>query len=74
MGTYVVGTTPIAVAFEGTNIWVANYASSNTVTKLNASTGTVVGTYGVGSFPIAVAFDGTNIWVTNASSHTVSKL
>jgi DNA-binding beta-propeller fold protein YncE len=33
------------VAFDGTNIWVAN-THSNNVTKLLASTGTVVGTTG----------------------------
>jgi YVTN family beta-propeller protein len=61
------------VAFDGTNIWVAN-SGSNTVTKLLAATGALVGTYPVGSFPFGVAFDGANIWVTNEGSNTVSKL
>jgi DNA-binding beta-propeller fold protein YncE len=68
-----VGTTPQGIAFDGTNIWVAN-AGSNDVTKLLASNGNRVGTYSVGSSPIAVAFDGANIWVTNYGSSSVTKL
>jgi DNA-binding beta-propeller fold protein YncE len=53
------------VAFDGTNIWVAN-DDSNNVTKLRASDGTMLGTFGAGSGPLEVAFDGANIWMTNA--------
>ena len=45
---YPVGAAPSGVAFDGTNIWVAN-GSSNNVTRLLASNGSVVGTYSVGS-------------------------
>src|SRR5260370_865357 len=51
--TYLVGLAPSAVAFDGTNIWVAN-RYSNSVSKLLASTGETVGTYTVGTAPIAV--------------------
>jgi len=61
------------VAFDGTNIWVAN-SGSNSVTKLLASTGATLGTFGVGSVPVAVAFDGANIWVANKGSNSVSKI
>ncbi len=71
--TYSVGSQPHGIAFDGTNIWVANY-NSNSVTKLNASDGSTVGTYTVGSYPECVAFDGTNIWVANSNSNTVTKL
>jgi YVTN family beta-propeller protein len=71
--TYAVGSYPAAVAFDGTNIWVAN-AGSSTVTKLLASSGAVVGTYPVGSAPYGVAFDGTNIWVANDGDSTVTKI
>jgi len=64
---------PLALAFDGTNIWVANTLST-TVTELSASTGAVVGTYTVGTSPFGVAFDGANIWVTNAGSGTVTEL
>jgi hypothetical protein len=60
---FAVGSNPEGVAFDGTDIWVANY-SSGTVTKLQASTGKVLGTFAVpGAFD--VAFDGANIWVTD---------
>ena len=72
VGTYGVGTNPQAIAFDGANIWVANYFSNN-IMKLNPSTGAVVGTYGVGN-PLSIAFDGANIWVTNNGSNNVTKL
>jgi hypothetical protein len=70
-----VGSVPEEVAFDGTNIWVTNFSSSN-VTKLRASDGACVGicTFAVGSNPIGVAFDGANMWVTNEGSNNVVKL
>ena len=68
-----VGEFPIGVAFDGTNIWVAN-AGSNNVKKLRASDGAVLETFTVGTLPLQVAFDGANIWVTNGRSDSVSKL
>jgi YVTN family beta-propeller protein len=71
--TFAVGSSPHGVAFDGANIWVANYGSDN-VTKLNAATGAVVGTYAVGDGPIGIAFDGANIWVANYYGNNVTKL
>jgi len=72
--SFTVGSGPDAVAFDGANIWVANYFSNN-VTKLLASTGALVGTYSVGGYPDGVAFDGANIWVANSNgTNTVTKL
>jgi hypothetical protein len=68
-----VGEFPIGVAFDGTNIWVAN-AESNNVKKLRASNGAVLGTFKVGKFPIGITFDGTNIWVANGETNNVMKL
>jgi hypothetical protein len=59
-----VGSEPIALTFDGTNIWVANEGSNN-VTKMLAANGSVVGTYPAGTNPDALAFDGTSIWVAN---------
>jgi hypothetical protein len=71
--TFSVGTAPRAVAFDGTNIWVAN-GGSNNVTKLKASDGSFLGMYNVGKTPYGIAFDGTNIWVINGSDNNVTKL
>ena len=71
--SFAVGTTPYAIAFDGTNMWVADYGSNN-VTELQASTGGVLGTFPVGAGPDGVFFDGTNIWVANTSGNTVTKL
>jgi len=68
-----VGTNPNFVAFDGTSIWVTN-EGSNSVTKINPASNTVVGTYSVGSGPRGVVFDGTYIWVANYLANTVSKL
>jgi len=74
LGTFSVGSQPLGVAFDGTNIWVAN-SGSNTVTKLKASSGANLGTFNVtgGTLPVGLAFDGANIWVTTAGSNSVSK-
>jgi hypothetical protein len=71
--SFAVGTSPIGVAFDGVNIWVAN-KNSNNVTKLRASDGALQGTFAVGTSPWGVAFDGANIWVANNSSNNVTKL
>jgi hypothetical protein len=74
--TFPVGAHPYApygIAFDGGNIWVANWTSNN-VTKLRASDGANLGTYSVGINPYGVAFDGANIWVTIYGSHNVTKL
>src|ERR1700722_2860526 len=70
--TYPTGSNPYGVAFDGSNIWVAD--NSGSVTKFQASTGTVIGTYPVGSGAYGVVFDGTNIWVASSFSNTVTKL
>ena len=71
--SFAVGSAPFGVAFDGANIWVANFGSGN-VTKLRASDGANLGAFGVGSAPFGVAFDGANIWVANFGSGTVTKL
>jgi DNA-binding beta-propeller fold protein YncE len=63
---------PQDLVYDGANIWVAN-TSSNTVTKLAASSGTVLGTFATGPSPDGVLFDGVNIWAANSGSNTISK-
>jgi DNA-binding beta-propeller fold protein YncE len=60
------------MAFDGANIWVANYGS-NTLTKLRASDGSLVTNFAVGTNPDGIAFDGVNIWVANLGSDTISR-
>ncbi|MCH7979447.1 MAG: hypothetical protein IH935_10780 [Acidobacteria bacterium] len=67
-----ISSAPRAVAFDGTNIWVANGVTNN-VTKLRASDGANLGSFAVGNDPTGVAFDGANIWVANTPNNTVSK-
>src|SRR2546428_162493 len=58
------GNAPSDVAFDGANIWIADYCS-NSVTKLRSSDGANLGSFAVGSSPWGIAFDGANIWVAN---------
>ena len=68
-----VGVVPLAAAFDGSNIWVAN-SNSNSVTKIKASDGSNLGEFPVVNFPNAIAFDGSNVWVTNYNNNSVRKL
>ena len=71
VGVTNVGTDPLAMVSDGTNMWVSNNGS-NTVSKVQQSTGTVLATVTVGKQPEGLAYDGANIWVANYGSNTVS--
>src|SRR5579863_477845 len=52
---FAVGQQPGGVAFDGANIWAANFGDvPGTVTKLQASDGAVLGTFRVGTQPVGV--------------------
>ena len=70
--TPTVGTNPVAVAYDGANMWVTNQGDG-TVSVLRASDGSHVMRATVGSSPEGIAFDGAFMWVANFSSGTVSK-
>lgn len=72
MGSFNVGTTPTGIAFDGSNIWIANQGM-NTVMKLS-SAGSVIATFASGVGPVGVAFDGANMWIANAGEATLSKM
>ena len=67
-----IGNDPRSIAFDGTNMWVANYAD-NSVTKV-APNGTATDYSGTGLNPSAIAFDGTNMWTANNGDASVSKI
>ena len=67
------GTSPIAIALEGADIWVANLPD-NSVTKLRSRDGSKLGTFKVGTHPFALCSDGPNVWVANSDSGNVTKL
>src|SRR5579863_6186148 len=70
---FAVGQQPYGVAFDGANIWTANY-NDRTVTKLRANDGEVLGTFKAGSAPYGVTFDGANVWVSDQGQGAVTKL
>ena len=59
----VVGKHPVALVFDGTNVWVAN-TFDDSLMKLSPD-GSVAGTFPVGKGPAALAFDGEHLWVAN---------
>jgi DNA-binding beta-propeller fold protein YncE len=63
----------MGVAFDGTNIWVANQSNS-TITEMRASDGALLGIFRSGPFPQGVAFDGVDIWIADENGSGVSKL
>jgi hypothetical protein len=69
---------PEGILFDGTYVWVANNGVgstlSNTVSKYDAATLTLVANYPVGLAPADLAFDGTYVWLTNSYSDNVVKL
>jgi DNA-binding beta-propeller fold protein YncE len=74
-----VGLEPVAAAFDGTHMWVANWGSGypppqNSLTELNASDGSFVRTVTVGNNPYGICFDGSNIWTANNGDGTVSEV
>jgi hypothetical protein len=62
-----VGQQPAGAAFDGANMWIANYQSGN-VTKLRAADGAALGTFRAGGTPSWMTFDGAHMWVNNGSS------
>jgi DNA-binding beta-propeller fold protein YncE len=69
-----VGTSPDKIAFDGTNIWVTDYESSDV--RIVAENGNVLKTIPLPSAdPEGIIFDGKYIWVANdgAGQNSVSK-
>ena len=66
-----VGAVPYGIAFDGTDIYVSNYAG-NTVSVIDPTTSQVTHTITGFNGPYGIAYDGTDIYVTNANSGTVS--
>ncbi len=68
---------PLAIAVDGTHVWVANY-SGNSVTELNASDGKWELTLSGGSYgfnePGKIAVDGAYLWVPNSGGDSVTEL
>jgi DNA-binding beta-propeller fold protein YncE len=69
--------TPKAVASDGTHIWVAN-SSGDSVTELNASSGTPLRTISGNSYqfsgPSAITSDGTHVWVADLAGNSLTEL
>jgi len=56
-----VGGHAVALAFDGTNVWVAS--DEGNLTQLRAGDGTQLGVVPLDGPPVALAFDGANVWV-----------
>jgi uncharacterized protein (TIGR03437 family) len=81
VATYPAGQSPLGyngILFDGVNLWVANYSSSGTATKILAATGAIINAYQAGpttlTSPGGLAFDGVNLWVTDVVGGAVTEL
>jgi YVTN family beta-propeller protein len=63
--TITVGNTPHDLAWDGTNMWVANQGD-NTIMRIDIDTLEVVSTIPVGKSPDNLLWDGKHLWVSNA--------
>jgi serine/threonine-protein kinase len=68
-----VGTRPLAIAFGDEAAWSVN-SGDGTVSRIDATTGSVVATVHVGSDPQGAREAGGALWVANAGDDTVSKV
>ena len=58
------------MAFDGTNIWVADSQAQGMLVELNPGTGAVLASTLVGGAPYGVVFDGAYVWVTTETNVT----
>ncbi len=72
--TIPVGSHPLFVSSDGTHVWTANPYYDNTVSEIEALSGSVIRTIPVGDVPAGVSSDGTHVWVANAFESTVSEI
>ena len=62
------------LAFDGLNLWSVD-CDTGMLSKIRASTGTVVGKFAIGTQLVGLAYDGAYIWVSNQSAQgTVTKV
>jgi len=54
-------------------VWVTNY-NSNSVSKIDKATGTVVAEIPVGSTPFGIAVDDRHVWAVNRYSNSISEI
>ena len=73
LATFAVGTSPYGVAFDGANIWAANYTQQQRDQTAGCD-GRHPEDVRRRHQPINVAFDGANIGVANANGNNVSRL
>src|SRR5262249_13942414 len=72
-----VGSQPVSINFDGTNIWVLNpncWQCPGTVTKLRASDGANLGTFPAGDSPERSVIVGDDIWITNRPANKLTRL
>jgi hypothetical protein len=73
LATSALGNTPDSLAFDGTNLWTANFGGSvSIITPQSPYTVTPVST-GF-NHPVGILYDGAHIWVTDQGAGTLLKL
>jgi hypothetical protein len=68
------GNNPNGIAFDGANIWTANFSHSISIVTPTATTPWNVTTIQTGISPISLAYDGANMWATDYGAGNLLKL
>ncbi len=69
------GNRPYGIAFDGTNIWTANFGSPGSVSIITPQAPYTVLTKTTGfNTPVGILYDGAYIWVTDYTAGTLLKL
>lgn len=68
-----VGSSPSALAFHSSTLWVANQGD-DTVQGIDVATGSVGPAIPTGSQPVALVHDGRDLWVVNAGDRTLQRI
>jgi len=73
LGDYPAGSKPVALAFDGRHVWLANQEAA-ALTQLDPASGAILHTYTPGGQPAALAFDGTHLWAALADKNQVAEI
>jgi hypothetical protein len=69
------GNRPYGIAFDGTNVWTANFGPPGSVSIISAQAPYSVLTKTTGfNSPVGILYDGAHIWVTDYGAGTLLKL
>jgi DNA-binding beta-propeller fold protein YncE len=68
------GRTPLGIACDGSNVWIADYSYGATVIARRIRNGALIAKLTLGGAALDVLHDGLSIWVANQENNSVTKI